>query len=400
MTKKLAVCPRRRWRYRPVCKKASTISLQDCGRKINREPRYYSRHRGLTLVELLVSLVIGLFLLIGVISLFTETRQSFRVNENFARIQENARFGFESLSREIREGGSTPCGTRQAMASVIQKTGVTPWYGNWAAGPVRGFDNTEPSNEMAIFGTSVGTRVSGTDAIVVLRNLSDESKIRVVTNHVVADNAFTVQANPATSYGQAELISVCDARSAAIVQVGTVSPSLSQIEYGLGSDNCSLNLIYAPGTACPAAPTPPATPKVFAPGSLITRYDPVFWYIANNSDSGRSLYRLNIVKETVSGISRSSLNRQEMIRGVKDMQIEYLTRNGLVAPPLATSFVPASDSVFSAANGAFTDSNPNQVVAVKVTLTFETAERVSTTGTPIERTFVSVSSIRSRDVSN
>lgn len=368
---------------------------------------HYSVQSGFTLIELLVSLVLGLVLLSGVLTLFNQTQQSFRVNENFARIQENARFGFEVMSREIREAGSTPCGMRQAMASVIQTAGATPWYANWAAGPVRGFDNTEASADMAVFGALTGNRISGTDAIVVLRNLSDESTIRIVTNHDVATaNAFTVQADPTSSYNQADLISVCDSKSGALLQVDAVTSS--QIPYSVSGGNCSVDLLYAAGTPCPV-PTPPTLPRAFAPGALITRYDPVFWYVGINDGGGRSLYRINIVSQlppatippTIPLPSRATtVNTQEIIRSVKDMQIEYLTRNGFSVPPLATSFVQASNTIFSPANAAWTDSNPNQVVAVKITLTLESSERVSSTGTPLERKFVSVSSIRSRDISN
>ena len=56
---------------------------------------------GLTLVELMVALAIGTLLLLGVGVLFTQNKQSYRQNEDLARMQEEARFAIDELSRDI-----------------------------------------------------------------------------------------------------------------------------------------------------------------------------------------------------------------------------------------------------------------------------------------------------------
>ncbi len=64
-----------------------------------------SRQRGLTLVELMIAMAIGILMLLGVSLLFTQNKQSYRQNEEIARIQENARFAIEELSRDISMAG-------------------------------------------------------------------------------------------------------------------------------------------------------------------------------------------------------------------------------------------------------------------------------------------------------
>ncbi len=348
--------------------------------------------KGFTLVELLVALVLGLVILGGVLSIFSETRRSFRLNENLSRVQENARFGFEVLARELREAGSTPCGTR-AMANVIRDSGITPWYADWSSGTIQGYDDTQATPNMAPFGTATGNRVSGTDAILSLRNLSDEASIRTVTTHEVADDAFTVQPNPNPYYGEADLISVCDGKSGAILQISTVSNSLSQLEYGLADLNCANKLGYPTGPCSAASPA-----KTFNSGAIITRYDPVFWYVGFNSTQQRSLYRLNVVTEDASGVKRITTNRQEMISGIQNMQIEYLVRDAAAANTLATSWISASNAIFDAAAGGWSESNSKQVVATRITLTLNSEENVGATGLPLQRQFISVAALRSRDI--
>ena len=61
--------------------------------------------RGMTLVELMIAMAVGVLLLLGVSLLFTQNRQSYRQNEELARIQENARFAIEELSRDLSMAG-------------------------------------------------------------------------------------------------------------------------------------------------------------------------------------------------------------------------------------------------------------------------------------------------------
>ena len=44
--------------------------------------------RGVTLVELMVALVVGLILLAGLIQLFISNKQAYRIQEGFARLPE------------------------------------------------------------------------------------------------------------------------------------------------------------------------------------------------------------------------------------------------------------------------------------------------------------------------
>jgi len=64
-----------------------------------------SLHRGFTLVELMVALVISLLLMAGVIQVYLSSKQSYRLQDNVARIQESGRLATEILTRYIRLAG-------------------------------------------------------------------------------------------------------------------------------------------------------------------------------------------------------------------------------------------------------------------------------------------------------
>ena len=48
------------------------------------------RQAGMTIVELLVALAIGSFLMIGAVQIYNQSRQAFVINESIARVQETA----------------------------------------------------------------------------------------------------------------------------------------------------------------------------------------------------------------------------------------------------------------------------------------------------------------------
>ena len=62
---------------------------------------------GFSIVELMISLVLGLLLMTGVIQVFLSSRQTYATNEAMARQQENGRFALEFIARSARMAGYT-----------------------------------------------------------------------------------------------------------------------------------------------------------------------------------------------------------------------------------------------------------------------------------------------------
>ncbi|MEL7537461.1 MAG: PilW family protein [Pseudomonadota bacterium] len=65
-------------------------------------PNSQQRQLGLSLVELLVSLAIGSFLIIGALTVYTQNRATYISNEQLARVQENAQFALDVIEPHIR----------------------------------------------------------------------------------------------------------------------------------------------------------------------------------------------------------------------------------------------------------------------------------------------------------
>ena len=63
------------------------------------------RQRGLTLIELMISVTIGLVFIFGALTFLVSGHQSFRAQNSGSRIQENARFALDILKEHVRMAG-------------------------------------------------------------------------------------------------------------------------------------------------------------------------------------------------------------------------------------------------------------------------------------------------------
>ena len=64
---------------------------------------------GMTLIEIMIAMLIGAFLLGGVIQIFIGSKQTNRMQEGLSRLQENGRFALDFLAKDIRMAGYREC---------------------------------------------------------------------------------------------------------------------------------------------------------------------------------------------------------------------------------------------------------------------------------------------------
>ena len=62
----------------------------------------YKKQSGVTLVELMVALAVGSFLMIGAVQVYNQSRHAFVINESIARVQETAQFAMDTVEADLR----------------------------------------------------------------------------------------------------------------------------------------------------------------------------------------------------------------------------------------------------------------------------------------------------------
>ena len=79
-----------------------------------------ARVLGVSLVELMVALAVGLMLVAGILQLLVSSRQSYTVNEVVSRVQENGRFAITVLADEARSARTLGC--RSVRLEDVEET--------------------------------------------------------------------------------------------------------------------------------------------------------------------------------------------------------------------------------------------------------------------------------------
>jgi type IV pilus assembly protein PilW len=127
------------------------------------------RQQGITLVELMVALAVGSFLIIGAVQIYTQSRQAFVINESIARVQETAQFALDTIEADLRMASNWGRTSRSLSIEGRSLIGTSNPKGlpvptecgeDWAIDlgtPVDGFDNVAG-------GTDIGLPCSPRDA--------------------------------------------------------------------------------------------------------------------------------------------------------------------------------------------------------------------------------------------
>ncbi len=321
---------------------------------------------GLTLVELMIAMVLGLIVIGGVISVISANRQTYRTNEALSQVQESARTAFELLARDIRQAAATGCGNMDRVANTLN-TGAN-WWQDWAG--IVGYDGATAAPAVA-FGNGVGQRVAGTGAIL-LQGL--EGTGLSIEEHEVTSANFKINA-ATTDFVDGDILMACDFDHAAIFQVTNYNSNNVTVVHNTGTGNpgnCSKGLGFP--TDCSSTN---GNPYQFGPNSQIARMTAVTWYIGNNGrpdEGGRSLYRVRLG-------AGAAVQTEEVVAGVTNMQFQF--REGT-----ATTLTTAPG-------------NWDNVNAVEITLTADSADtRVSVDPNVnqgrLQRSFTTMVGLRNR----
>ena len=139
-------------------------------------PPWVSRHqRGTGLVEIMVALTLGLVLMGGVLQIFLSNKQTYRMQEAHARLQENGRFAMEKISRDIREAGYWGCASRSVstvsgfLKTTLNTLGTYQDYFYNFTRIVEGFESTGSSTWSPGIDTNVFLNARGGNDILTVR---------------------------------------------------------------------------------------------------------------------------------------------------------------------------------------------------------------------------------------
>jgi len=315
--------------------------------------RIRSRQTGLSLIELMISMVLGLLVVGSAVGAFLSNQRTYRATESLARVQETTRAGFELMAREVREAGGNPCSKNLPTANVLDGGGG-PMIANWNNG-VTGYDN----------GALAGSR-AGTDAIELHSATSNGSTVTEVPSGSAANLKVNTSAH---GFEVGDILMVCDYGQASIFQTTGANAANVTIGHNVGGSVAPGNCTK--GLGLPVVCTANGTPKLYGPNSVVAKLHAARWYVADNGRGGSSLYR-RPMNQGAPGPA------EEITEGVVGMQIQYLVEN-------ANGYVDAGGAV-----------DWPRVTAVRITLDVEGPGREGTDGEALARRIEHIVTLRNR----
>lgn len=364
---------------------------------------------GVTLIELMVAMVLGLVVSAGIVTVFSSTSSSNKAQIQLATLQEEGRFAIGRLGTDLRMANGLYCnntgGSASATASgtlldqlrspkvyangLIGAAGgisgalgdvTTPWAsGSYPAKPTaaysmpaflftRGYDCTltnctpiDPTSAgLPAMGTTEGKRVKGADVLTVRYvdssggwSLGETGGSSLTGSG--GGSATLVSVNlvplagepPVADFAAGDLAMLADCSNAQIFALGSVAGGVLAVA---GGDNVA-------GSA-PVVPSPQATPRLF---DVNRDFRTVTYYlqVVSVNHDGNAPYTGALMRRVNGGLANSAHggSEDELVRGVERLDFRY----GVEDANGNTSFLTAAQ-VDSATNCP-----PQETLAVTTT---------------------------------
>jgi len=170
---------------------------------------------GLSLIELMVSLVISSIIMAGVLQIFVSSKKSYSTEEALSRMQENARFAVGALSEDIRLTGFAGC-SGVSTTPIVPDIGVKDAYVDPISNfindrSVVGFDAVDGVIDINGSDYSMSGLVGGTDAFSISTAGACSSHLMGDMPTRIADIVVSNQNHCDWSAGQYLIITDCTA---------------------------------------------------------------------------------------------------------------------------------------------------------------------------------------------
>ncbi|HEY5680751.1 MAG TPA: PilW family protein [Pseudomonadales bacterium] len=354
-----------------------------------------TRSAGFSLVELLLALALGLVVVAGIVQLFVGNSQTSAIVNGQARLQENARFAFDFISRAARQAGYLGCAH---VPDNIVKNLNGPWnlipeynltrivdgYEAGAGGTWTPSIDTVPGGlvgnvNVAAGAIDTGVIAPGTD-VVVFRNVQQPGQKLVQTLQPLGNPVVTAPGGD-PGFGVGDVVLVANCEQAAMFRVTALAVAGNEatvLRATGGSFFENAAFVNSPNGTVPA--TLSFLGRSYGPEATIGAVESTYFFIAPSvRQDNRGNTPLALWQKV------GAAGPVELIQGIEDLQVLYgidTTLNDGIANP--NRYVPF-DSV---------PLDVGQIVAVRATITVNSVDVVTEDGNRLRRTFSKTIQIR------
>ncbi len=301
--------------------------------------------RGLTMVELMVALALGLFLTAGVLHLYAGSKSTNNTLQGIARIQENGRISIERLKLDLRMAGFMGC----SNLGVTDPNHIVPdtTFPFNLESVIQGSDNVAAGN--------ADNAVVGTDVLTIITASAADSTLKV--NMTAENSNVVITANP-NSIETGDTVVITDCENADIFLASEVTDASDQTVI-------KHKQVGADGTTSTANSSNNLS-KAYRVNALVLKAEQATYAVRDTGRTDASGNAILSLFKTPQGGTPI-----EMITGVEDMQITYGRDTG----------VDGTADVYNTA-AAISGTQWGSVVSVRIALLVSSAADVGTEKRP------------------
>lgn len=117
--------------------------------------------KGFTLIELMVALTLGLLLSFGIVTLFSATSKTNKVQDSLARLQENGRYAMTRINADLRMLGGQYCNSKNSQGWIQVGAGGPQYPGAGIYVNANGVSGLTTSNAFPDSGGTAGLAPTG-----------------------------------------------------------------------------------------------------------------------------------------------------------------------------------------------------------------------------------------------
>lgn len=339
------------------------------------------RHHGFTVIELLIALALGLLVVAGIIQLFVGNSRTYEIVHAQSRLQENARFAFEFVSRAARSAGYFGCAPEDANVArqltgnwpVIPEYNMTEAVDGWESNG----DGTFVPDDLTTLprsegGVNVNVHIDGTgidraelaDAadILVFRAMERPATRLAATLQPTADPVVSTPGG-APAFAVNDVVLIADCEQASLFRVTGISTTADETTLQW-STAASAKPAYdnAANITTPLNDVIPATMSLlgrsYGREASVGRMEATFFFIAESTQADDRGNPVNALWRKVGNAAPV-----ELVQGVEDMQLLY----GVDSTADDVANVNQYQTIDNVAD-------VNDIVAIQVTLTVSSVD--------------------------
>lgn len=277
------------------------------------------RQSGLSVVELLISMVISLAVVAGAIEVIVSSKRSFKDQDEVSFIQTNARYALDVLSKDIRMAGYLGCASQDSvqLANAIDDDAG----GYISLNGLTGFDGATDTNSFP--DDFKADAMVGTDAFIVRR--ADNSGELDVSSHVAASAVIHVWQEQDYPTGSTLMIADASCRNVGLFQVSASNgPKKINHNTGAGTSNCTkiIKGDFECDASCKSVSCGGYTHATggYGAGSKVMEFVSRAYFIGESS----LIPGMPALKRKVLNVKGApSTSEEEIALGVEDMEVLY-----------------------------------------------------------------------------